>query len=154
MKKHHRKLTCASGSVRTRGVYKNGNCQDSCQTSTFVQLRPLWYQTLIEPLSFVHLFRSSNCVVSLHANAQCGWRLFQIYRLNLDSHLLEKKSNLHSSDRPSVWFWPNFNCVVPPKWQNSFLQNTEFFFSYYIQCQWHPFIFQFCLMTHMCVALS
>ena len=88
--KRHRKVTCASGSVGTRGVYKNGNCQDSCQTSTFVQLRPLWYQTLIEPLSFVHLFRSSNCVVSLHANAQCGWRLFHNLRLYLDFHLLDK----------------------------------------------------------------
>ena len=27
-------------------------------------------------------------------------------------------------------------------------------FLYYIQCQWHPFIFLFCLMTHMYAALS
>ena len=28
------------------------------------------------------------------------------------------------------------------------------FFWYYIQCQWHPFIFLFCLMTHLYAVLS
>ena len=64
---------------------------------------------------------------------------------------------LRISDRPNVRFGrtvlPNFYCAVRPKWQNFFLQNTELF-SYYIQWQQQPFIFLFCLMTHMYVALS
>ena len=42
------------------------------------------------------------------------------------------KYYLGSSDRPNVRFGrtvrPNFYCVVRPKWQNFFLQNTEPFF--------------------------
>ena len=61
------------------------------------------------------------------------------------------------SDRPNARFgrtvWPNFYCAVWPKWQNFFLQNTELFL-YYIQCQWHPFIFFFCLMTLIYALLS
>ena len=45
-----------------------------------------------------------------------------------------------TSDRPNVRFGqtvpPNFYRAVGAKWQNFFLQNTDFF-SYYIQCQWH-----------------
>jgi hypothetical protein len=56
-----------------------------------------------------------------------------------------------TSDRPNVRLgrtvWPNFYCAVRPKWQNFFLQNTELFLR-------QPFIFLFCLMTHMYAALS
>ena len=38
------------------------------------------------------------------------------------SKLKFRTRNLHNSDRP------NFYCAVRPKWQNFFLQNTEFFF--------------------------
>ena len=50
------------------------------------------------------------------------------------------------SDRPNIRFGqtvrPNFYCAVRPKWQNFFLQNTELFSQ-------QPFIFLFCLMTHI-----
>ena len=45
----------------------------------------------------------------------------------------------------TLWFGPN---------DRTFFCRTQNFFSYYIQCQWQPFIFLFCLMTHMFVALS
>ena len=88
---HHRKVTCASGSVGTRGVYKNGNCQDSCQTSTFVQLRPLWYQTLIEPLSFVHLFRSSKLRCLLACKCTVWLKIISYLEIILGFPLARKK---------------------------------------------------------------
>ena len=41
----------------------------------------------------------------------------------------------------SVRFGPN---------DRTFFCRTQNFFSYQILCQWHPFIFLFCFMTHIC----
>ena len=52
----------------------------------------------------------------------------------------------NTSDRPNVPFGRTSNVRFGPN-DRTFFCRTQNLFSYYIQCQWHPFIFLFCWMT-------
>ena len=66
-----------------------------------------------------------------------------------------KKSQVAASDRPNVRFGRTSTVRFDPNDRTFFCRTQNFFSSYYyIQCQWHPFIFLFCFVTHMYASLS